>query len=158
MDEECRFADEMSEDRSRTGRLNELLQPFILSHEERYQEAADSLIHAIESIGKHRREYLEDWLHAVQNLAALEHELPFERASALAGSEVDQDIAWPDDFRTQRFQALKVVGWSCALRGDLLGCFAISVRKRVAPATLSKRSCCSTGHILHGSLVNRTGP
>jgi DNA-binding CsgD family transcriptional regulator len=136
MDEARRFADEMSEDRSRDTKIKqELLQSFILSHEERYQEAAENLIQAIELIGKHRGKYLEDWFHAVQNLAALGRELPFERASELARSEVDQDIEWPDDFRTQRFQALKAVGWSCALRGDLLGCFRyLRGAERVAPS------------------------
>ena len=47
----------------------------------------------------------------------------YSEAVALARTEVDQDIEWPPDFVNQHFHALKAVGWSCALGGDLLGCF-----------------------------------
>jgi DNA-binding CsgD family transcriptional regulator len=123
-DEARHAADELSRDQSQASKIaNAMLQSFILSHEERYREAAESLIRGIVLIGKRREQHLEEWFHAVQNLAALGRELSFDEAVALARQEVDQPIEWPEDFRTQHFQALKAVGWACALRGDMLGCF-----------------------------------
>jgi DNA-binding CsgD family transcriptional regulator len=123
-DEAWRLAGEMSCDRSLTTRIsNEMLNSFILSREERYREEAESLIRAIGLIGKQRDAHREQWFHAVQNLALLGRELAFDEAATLARREVDEDVEWPVDFLTQHFQALKAVGWTCALRGDLLGCF-----------------------------------
>ncbi len=123
-DEAWRLAADMAREKSHATRVaNELLRSFIYSQEERYRESAQSLIQAIGLIGKQREQYLEEWFHAVQNLALLGRELAFDEAAALARSEVDQPVDWPDDFATQRFQALVTVGWSCALRGDMLGCF-----------------------------------
>ncbi len=123
-DEAWRLTAEMAREKSHATKVsNELLRSFIHCHEERYREAAQSLIKAIGLIGKHREQYREEWFHAVQNLALLGRELAFDEAVALARSEVDQPIEWPEDFTTQRFQALVTVGWSCALRGDMLGCF-----------------------------------
>lgn len=138
LEEAWSLADELSRDRSRATKIKgEMLCSFIYSHEERYRESADSLIRAIELIGKRRSEHLEQWFHAVQNLAALGRELPYERASNLARQEVDADIEWPEDFQIQRFQALKAVGWSCALRGDLLGCFRyLRAAEHVAPSSV----------------------
>jgi DNA-binding CsgD family transcriptional regulator len=117
-------ADEMSRDNSLGTKIKwEMIDSYILSYEERYHEEAESLIRAIHLIKKRRNEHLEEWFHAVQNLALLGRELPFDEAVELARSEIDEDVEWPQDFAIQHFQALKAVGWSCALRGDLLGCF-----------------------------------
>src|SRR5579862_6636839 len=57
-----------------------------------------------------------------------------DEAAEVARREVDADVRWPEDYRTQRFQALKAVGWSCALRGDMLGCFRyLRMAERVIP-------------------------
>jgi DNA-binding CsgD family transcriptional regulator len=123
-DEAWRFADEMLCDKSQATKITrEMLRSFIFCINERYRESAQSLIEAIALIGKHRELYLEEWCHAVQNLALLGREVAFDEAAVLARSEVDQPIEWPADFTTLRFQALVAVGWSCALRGDMLGCF-----------------------------------
>jgi DNA-binding CsgD family transcriptional regulator len=119
-----RSAGEMSCDKSLGTRIKaECLESFILSQEERYAEEAERVIRALKLIGKRRHDHLEEWFHAVQNLALLGRELSCPEAVELARTEVGEDIAWPVDFAAQRFQALKAVGWSCALRGDLLGCF-----------------------------------
>ena len=124
LDEARHWAAEMAVDKSLAARIrHELLESFILSHEERYREEVERLMRAIKLIGKHREDHLEEWFHAVQNLALLGRELVFPEAVDLARSEVDQEIEWPADFADQQFHALKAVGWSCALRGDLLGCF-----------------------------------
>jgi DNA-binding CsgD family transcriptional regulator len=124
LDEAWRFADAMACDKSQAAKISaEMLRSFIYCHEERYRDSAQSLINAIQLIGKRREQHLEEWFHAVQNLAVLGRELALDEAAALARSEVDQPIEWPVDFETQHFQALKAVGWSCALRGDMLGCF-----------------------------------
>jgi DNA-binding CsgD family transcriptional regulator len=122
--EAWQFADEMSCDRSQNARIAaEMLRSFIYCHEERYRESAERVIDAIRLIGKRREQHLEEWFHAVQNLALLSRELAFDEGAALARSELDQPIEWPADFDVQQFQASKAVGWSCALRGDMLGCF-----------------------------------
>jgi DNA-binding CsgD family transcriptional regulator len=111
-------------DTSRPAKIrNELLRSFIYSHAEQYLEQSQSLLTAISLIGKERQTYLEDWIHAVQNLAVLGRELPLEEGAAVARSSVDADQIWPSDFDLQRFVALKAVGWTCALQGDMLGCF-----------------------------------
>jgi DNA-binding CsgD family transcriptional regulator len=119
-----RLADGMSCDKSSEARVRrELLESFILSHEERYRESAERTIRAIELIGERRADHLEEWFHAVHNLAVLGRELPMPEAAEIARAEVDADVDWPPDVAVQRFQALKAVGWSRALQGDLLGCF-----------------------------------
>src|SRR5579863_1543270 len=124
LEEARRYAGEMSCDKSLGARVQQaLLDSFILSQEERYCESAEATIRAIKLIGEHRENHLEEWFHAVQNLALLGRELPLPEAAEVAKAEVDADIEWPPDLAVQRFQALKGVGWSCALRGDLLGCF-----------------------------------
>lgn len=124
IDQARQSADEMSLDRSQATKISSAtLRSFIYCHEERYRESAQCLIDAIKLIGNRREQHLEEWFHAVQNLAILGRELAFDEAAALARSEVDQPVDWPEDFQTQRFQALVAVGWSCALRGDMLGCF-----------------------------------
>lgn len=135
-DEASRQADEMSCDTSEsTAIARELLRSFILSHEERYREEAESLMRAIQLIDKHRDEHLEEWFHAVQNLALLGRELAFGEAAELARKEVDADVDWPEDLAIQRFQTLKAVGWSCALQGDVLGCFRyLRAAERATPS------------------------
>jgi DNA-binding CsgD family transcriptional regulator len=124
LDEARRYAGDMSCDVSLAARIrHELLESFILCQEERYRESAEGTIRAIKLIGERREDHLEQWFHAVQNLALLGRELPSPEAADIAKAEVDADVEWPPDLAIQRFQALKAVGWSCALRGDLLGCF-----------------------------------
>lgn len=124
LDEAWRSAEDMLDDRSVATKIAyEMLRSFILCQEEHYRASAESLIKAVGLIGKHREKHLEEWFHAVQNLALFARELAFDDAAAVARVEIDQPIEWPEDFRTQRFQALKAVGWTCALRGDMLGCF-----------------------------------
>lgn len=123
-DEAWTFADEMLCDKTQSSKIaHEMLHSFIFCNEERYRESAESLIKAIALIGKHREQHLEQWFFAVQNLALLARELAFEEATVLARSEIDQPIEWPVDFTSHRFQALDAIAWSCALRGDMLGCF-----------------------------------
>jgi DNA-binding CsgD family transcriptional regulator len=135
-DEAWRFAAEMGRDKSEATKVTtEMLRSFIFCHEEKYRLSAESLIKAIGLMGKHRDRYLEEWFHAVQNLALLARELSYDDAAAIARQEVDRDVEWPEDFRTQRFQAVKAVGWSCALRGDMLGCFRyLRAAERVVPS------------------------
>jgi DNA-binding CsgD family transcriptional regulator len=136
-DEALRLSGDMSVDQSRSTKIAlEVLRSFILSQEERYAEQAQTLSSAIRMIGDRRDEHLEQWFHAVQNLATLGRELSSPETAALAREEVDLDIEWPLDFHLQRFQALKAVGWSCALRGDVLGCFRyLRAAERVVPST-----------------------
>lgn len=136
LDDAWRFVDEMSVDRSQDTKIKrEMLRSFIFCQEERYREAAETTINAIRLIGKHRERYIEEWYYAVQNIATLGRELSFEEAAEAARTEVDADVYWSDDHRVQRFQALKAVGWSCALRGDMLGCFRyLRLAERVIPS------------------------
>ncbi|MBV8344693.1 MAG: helix-turn-helix transcriptional regulator [Candidatus Eremiobacteraeota bacterium] len=131
-------AGEMHCDHSLGARIKrELLESFIFSHEERYLECAESTIRALDLIGEHRAGYLEEWFHAVHNIAVLGRELPMPEAADVARAEVEADVEWPPDLAIQHFQALKAVGWSCALRGDLLGCFRYlraAERTRPSPA------------------------
>ena len=135
LEEAWRHADEMSVDRSLGTKIRgEMLRSFIYCQSERYRESAQTVMDALRLIGKHRDDYLEEWFHAVQNLALLTRELSFDEAAEVARREVDADVLWPEDYRTQRFQALKAVGWSCALRGDMLGCFRyLRMAERVIP-------------------------
>lgn len=136
LNEAWRYLDEMSVDRSQGTKFRrELLRSFIYCQAEQYRDSAQTVIDALRLIGKHREDYLEEWFHAVQNLALLGRELSFDEAAEVARGEVDADVHWPEDYRTQRFQALKAVGWSCALRGDMLGCFRyLRLAERVIPS------------------------
>jgi len=136
LDDAWRYADEMSVDRSQDTKVKrEMLRSFIFCQEERYRDAAETTINAIRLIGKRREQHLEEWYYAVQNIATLGRELSFEEAAEVARVEVDADVHWSEDHRTQRFQALKAVGWSCALRGDMLGCFRyLRLAERVIPS------------------------
>jgi len=136
LEDAWRYADDMSVDRSQDTKIKrELLRSFIFCQEERYRESAETTINAIRLMGKRREQYLEEWYYAVQNIATLGRELSFEEAAEVARREVDADIYWSEDHRTQRFQALKAVGWSCALRGDMLGCFRyLRLAERAIPS------------------------
>ncbi|HTV75062.1 MAG TPA: helix-turn-helix transcriptional regulator [Candidatus Acidoferrales bacterium] len=103
--------------------LSDLLNTFILNREERYADEARSLILLLELLSRDRENHLEEWFHAVQNLAVLARELPSRQVADVAQAEVDRQVRWTDDFLYQRFQALKAVAWTRALRGDMLGCF-----------------------------------
>ncbi|HVR46169.1 MAG TPA: LuxR C-terminal-related transcriptional regulator [Candidatus Binatia bacterium] len=133
-----RYAGDMACDKSLAARIkHELLESFILCQEERYRESAEGTIRAVKLIGERREDHLEQWFHAVQNLALLGRELALPEAADIAKTEVDADVEWPPDLAIQRFQALKGVGWSCALRGDVLGCFRYlraAERTRPSPA------------------------
>ena len=135
-DEAREFAAKMAGESSAETRVRQkLLESFILSHEERYRDEAVALIDIIRTIGKRRTSHLEDWFYAVLNLAVLARELPNEEAVELARTEVDQEIEWPEDFHLQRFMALKAVGWTRALHGDMLGCFRyLRMAEFVAPS------------------------
>ena len=135
-DEAWRYVDELSRDQSATTKISrEMLRSAIFSQEERYRDSADSLMKAIGHIGKNRERHLEIWLCAVQNLALLARELSFDDAADLARQEVDADVEWPADFDTLRFQAVKAIGWCCALRGDMLGCFRyLRLAEKVVPS------------------------
>jgi DNA-binding CsgD family transcriptional regulator len=111
-------------DESKYGKIrSEHLRSFMLSHEERYPEQAASLLRVLELIGSNRKDYLEEWYWAVQTLAGLARELPIAGAKAAVERELDADIEWSPDFRVNRFQALKSLGWCQALTGNQLGCF-----------------------------------
>jgi DNA-binding CsgD family transcriptional regulator len=131
-----RYADEMSLDRSQDTKIRrEMLRSFIFCHEEHYREAAQTTIDTIRLIGKRREEHLEEWYYALQNVATLGRELSFDEAADVARKEIDADVPWSEDHQAQRFQALKAIGWSCALRGDMLGCFRyLRFAERVIPS------------------------
>jgi len=133
-------ADEMTREKSVATKIaNQMLRSFIYCHEERYRDSAEVLIDVLTLMNKHRQEHLEEWFHAVQNLALLGRELSFDRAATVARQEIDRDVEWPQDFNLQRFQALKAVGWTCALRGDMLGCFRyLRAAERVVPSKAFK--------------------
>jgi DNA-binding CsgD family transcriptional regulator len=143
---ECRLddarlcADGMSCDSSLLTKIDqELLRSFISTHEENYLEAAHRLLATVRLIGDRRNEYPEQWFHSVENLAALARELTLDEARAVARREVDRNIEWPQDFALQHFQALKAVGWCCALKGDALGCLRyLRMAEAVAPSSALK--------------------
>lgn len=134
------YIDAMGVDRSQETKIEqELLSSFAFGHEERYQDEVRSLLKTLGLIGNRREEHLESWFHAVENLAALAREIPIEQAADVAKAEVDRETEWPEDFALQRFQALKAVGWTRALRGDALGCFRyLRMAERVAPSEAFK--------------------
>lgn len=140
LEDAWRYADEMSVDRSQETKIRrEMLRSFIFCQQERYRESAEATIDAIRLMGKNRDAFLEEWYFAVQNIATLGRELSFEEAAEVARREVDADVHWSQAHRTQRFQALKAVGWSCALRGDMLGCFRyLRLAERVIPSDAYK--------------------
>lgn len=140
VDDARRYIEEMSRDGSWETRVDqELLTSFAFAHQERYHDEAKALIKTLKMLGDERDAYLEPWFHAVENLAVLGRELAHENLAAVAKAEVDRDVEWPADFRLQRFQALKAVGWSRALRGDALGCFRyLRMAERAAPTDAFK--------------------
>ncbi len=127
-----------SADRSLAGRIrSEQLRSFILAQEERYVDQARSVVAVLDAIGNKRDDFLEEWCTCVHTLAVLARELPLFDFAERAQRELDAGEAWPDDFRTSWFQALKAVGWCKALQGDSLNAFRYLRRAQsVAPSVV----------------------
>ncbi|HEY1682160.1 MAG TPA: helix-turn-helix transcriptional regulator [Candidatus Tumulicola sp.] len=110
-------------DRSLVGKVrSEHLQSYIFARTEAYKDQALSLVRVLDLIGEKRENFVEDYCVATYTLSVLARELPVPSLARRAKSEIDSAFAWPEDFKTYRFQALKGVAWCQALSGDELSC------------------------------------
>lgn len=111
------------EGRSATAHLEALhLESYIYSREGRLHDEARALLELLRSIDPNTTRDMEHRAWATHTLAALARELNLPEAIP----EVERQLGgtrWPDDFRINRFQAVKALGWAKALQGDYLNAF-----------------------------------
>ena len=111
------------ESRSASAHLDALhLESFIYSREGRLHDEARVLLELLRSIDPNTARNMEHRAWATHTLAALARELNLPEAIP----EVERQLGgtrWPDDFRINRFQAVKALGWVKALQGDYLNAF-----------------------------------
>lgn len=111
------------ESRSAEARLEALhLESYIFSREGRLHDEARVLLELLRSIDPNATRFMEHRAWATHTLAALARELYLPEAAP----EVERQLGgtpWPDDFRVNRFQAVKALGWVKALQGDYLNAF-----------------------------------
>jgi DNA-binding CsgD family transcriptional regulator len=123
-------------DRSLDGQIeSERLKGEIHGAEARYGERAESVMRLLALIGTDADVHLEVWCRAVSDLARLACELPAPAAAAAVTDALTARPAWPIDFATHRFQALRSLAWCKAMAGDSLGSF----RHLREAATLAER-------------------
>jgi len=108
--------------RSQAARLNALhAEVFILGYEEGVKEQADRLVELLRSVDSGSLEFLHHRAWAAHTLAVLARELFLPQAIP----EIERHLAgaWTDDFRANRYQATKALGWAKALQGDYFNAF-----------------------------------
>jgi DNA-binding CsgD family transcriptional regulator len=99
-----------------------LLEGFILDQEGRHRDEAHLLLELLRRIDPNREEFMDVRAWATDTLSYLARELYIPEALP----EIERQLGgveWPEDLNDRRFQALKALGWSCALRGDYFNAF-----------------------------------
>jgi len=94
----------------------------ILPYEERALEQAERLTELLRTLDPRRMQFIEIRAWSTHTLAALARELYIPAAIP----EIDRQLngaAWPEDFTTNLFQALRGLGWAKALQGDYFNAF-----------------------------------
>lgn len=111
--------------RNEAGQLRALhLESLILQEEGRHRDAARMLLQLLARVDPNRSTNMELRADATYALANLARELYIPEALP----EVERQLggaAWPDVYNEQRFQALRALGWACALRGDYFNAFRL---------------------------------
>ena len=100
------------------------LESAILNQEGRHHEQAHVLLDLLACVDPNRTDYMEIRAWATQTLAGLARELYLPEALP----EIERQLGgvdWSPDLNDQRFQALKGLGWACALRGDHFNAFRL---------------------------------
>jgi DNA-binding CsgD family transcriptional regulator len=108
--------------RSQAARLNALhAETFILGYEERVKEQAERLVELLRSVEPTSLEFLHHRAWATHTLSVLARELYIPQALP----EIERHLAgaWTDDYKSNRFQATKALGWTKALQGDYFNAF-----------------------------------
>jgi len=98
------------------------LETFVLSREGRPREQAGLLVELLRRVNPDQPQHMVHRAWATHSLAALARELYLPEAIA----EVERQLSgtpWPDDWRINRFQAVKALAWAKALQGDYFNAF-----------------------------------
>ncbi len=111
------------------------LEAFIYGLEGRYALQAATLVRLLDQIDPGDERFTLAAAYATYTLAALARELDLPDALPVL-ERLLQSANWPADLNVQRFQSLKALGWSYALRGDYFNAFRY-LKKSVACAPSS---------------------
>jgi DNA-binding CsgD family transcriptional regulator len=118
---------------SRTQKIEaQHIESFLYGLEGRYALQAASLQRLLEQIDPADEEVTQHSAYATHTLAALARELDLPEALPVVERQLRGGI-WPEELNVQRFQSLKALGWSYALRGDYFNAFR-SLKKSMAHA------------------------
>lgn len=98
------------------------LESFIYGLERRYAEQAGVLSRMLEEIDPDDERYAMEAAFATFTLAVLARELHLPDAVRIVERQL-RACKWPAELNVQRFQALKALGWTYALRGDYFTAF-----------------------------------
>jgi tetratricopeptide (TPR) repeat protein len=110
------------------------LESFVHSRELRFAEEARVLVEVLRLIDPNDTAHMDARAWSTHTLAALGRELPIPDAAP----EVERQLGgtpWPDDFRMNRFQTTRALGWTKALQGDYFNGFRhLKQAGQVAPS------------------------
>ncbi len=95
---------------------------YILSRQLRFREQAEVNLRILERLGLTLGDQEEARIHAVWNVAILAREIHLPDALEIVHRHIDAR-PWPADWTRHRFETLKALGWSHALRGDYFNAF-----------------------------------
>lgn len=98
------------------------LESFICGREGRYAQQAVYLQRVLDRIDPADETLAREAAYATYSLAILARELDLPGALAVVERHLRSCI-WPEELNVQRFQSLKALGWSYALRGDYFNAF-----------------------------------
>jgi DNA-binding CsgD family transcriptional regulator len=115
---------------------SDTLESMILSHEERYIEAASLLHSQIEYIDSLDSPHVEDAIWALHTLAGLARELDSPPIRRFVEVRVGLQHWNDDDFLVNHFQAVKAAAWCHALEGDYFN--ALRMLKGIRSLRVSK--------------------
>jgi DNA-binding CsgD family transcriptional regulator len=126
------------------------LDSFILSREGRFRDSAHALTELLRLIEPNELVHMNHRAWGTHTLAILARELGLTNSVA----EVERQLGgteWPDEFRVNRFQTTKALGWVKALQGDYFNAFRyLKYSARVAPnAAWETMALCDRAYLAH---------
>jgi DNA-binding CsgD family transcriptional regulator/predicted negative regulator of RcsB-dependent stress response len=99
-----------------------MLESYIYNMEGRHAQQADALRRALEIIDPADARWALSAAWTTHTLATLIREMNLPDAIPVVERHL-RECTWPQDLNLQRFQSLKALGWSHALRGDYFNAF-----------------------------------
>lgn len=120
-----------------TGRFH-LLEGWLFAARAQYEKQAESLKKALNAFLNTKERDVGLCAITGQALSLLARDMHIPRAVDLA-TQLEHQLEWPDDLALQRFQMLRLLGWSTAMEGDYIA----SIRRIASSARFASGPLCT---------------